>query len=119
MFAPDYTKISFVPLLANGTLNTVLPITKRNWTWYGVFGETFSGFCVALGVVYLLLAFLKASWLDRLFTLIPFLRWIKIAGNELHHRQVQPAKQYAYAPGEVSADPDGDSTSPSSEGFKD
>lgn len=87
VFAPDHSTLSLAPFLGNGTLNALLPITKRNWTFYGVFGETFSWFTVVIGSIYVLLAFLKATWLDRLFSKIPLLTRVQINGKELHHGQ--------------------------------
>jgi hypothetical protein len=59
---------------------------KKHWTLYGVIGESFAWVCLGFSSIYIVLAFLKASLLDKLFAMMPFLGMIRIDGRELHQR---------------------------------
>jgi hypothetical protein len=59
---------------------------------------------VVVGALYVLLAFLKATWLDKLFSKLPYFRSIHIDGCELHHQGSQTRARYDFIVGNGQPD---------------
>jgi predicted amidohydrolase len=87
VFLPDFSKQSFQPLLSTGSLTTTLPLQQRNFTLYGIVGETFAWACVVFAAIYNVLVFLKVSWLNAIFAKISILKRFTISEEETSQKQ--------------------------------